>query len=294
MANNKLEVPFSSGRELPLQPLPAGACDTHFHIYDPVNYPYWPGDVRNQPPAEVNAYRLLQQRLGLTRGVIVTPSAYKTDNRCTLAALKEFGQATMRAIVVVDPAISDTELKEMDSRGVRGVRFNFASLSDQVSDAATVIKQMASRIASLHWVMSFWMAPELIVQLKDTLASLPVPLLFDHQGHIDPRVGTIDPAFKALTDLQNEGKAWVDVSGPYIDTQTHDDKDTVALGKAFVQNNFHQVIWGTDWPHTTEWYRKRSTPDDAQLANDLWLQCDQDEVKYRQILVDSPARLFGF
>lgn len=296
MTAEELEVPLSRGRETPRHPLPAGSCDTHFHIFDPVNFPYWQGDVRNQPPAEVNAYRLLQRRLGLSRAVIVTPSAYKTNNDCTLHALKVMGKETTRAIAVVDPSISDAELQKLDQAGVRGIRFNFASLGGEKSNAdfAATMKKMADRIAPLHWVMSFWMDSSLIVALGDVLKDLPVPLLFDHQGHIDPRAGVDDPAFKVLTELQNAGKAWIDVSAPYIDTQTGADTDTVRLGKAFIRNNYRQVIWGTDWPHTTEWTRLRLSPDDAELADFLWEQVDHDDQKYRQILVDSPAKLFGF
>lgn len=294
MTAEKIEVPLSTGRETPQHPLPAGSCDTHFHIFDPVNYPYWPGDTRNQPPAEVNAYQLLQRRLGLSRAVIVTPSAYKNDNACTINAIKMLDKETTRAIVVVDPDISDDELRKMNEAGARGIRFNFASLGGDTSNIATVVTEMAKRIAPMNWVMSFWMDPALIVSLADVFEKLPVPLLFDHQGHIDPRQGVNDPAFKVLTKLQNEGKAWVDVSAPYIDTQTAAETDTIRLGKAFIQNNYRQVIWGTDWPHTTEWRRLRVCPDDAELADFLWDQVGHDDKKYHQILVDSPAKLFGF
>ena len=54
-----------------------------------MRFPYVPTDVTNQPPATVEAYRMLQRKLGLSRNVIVQPSAYGTDNRCTLAALAD-------------------------------------------------------------------------------------------------------------------------------------------------------------------------------------------------------------
>lgn len=294
MKAERIEVPLSTGRETPVHPLPDGSCDTHFHIFDPVNFPYWSGDTRNQPPAEINAYQLLQRRLGLSRAVLVTPSAYQDNNACTLHALKVMGKATTRAIVVVKPNITDDQLQQMNQLGVRGIRFNFASLGGDTSGIAQTVQTMAQRIAPMHWVMSFWMAPSLIVSLADELVKLPVPILFDHQGHIDPRVGVNDPAYKVICDLQNSGKAWVDVSAPYIDTQTGADTDTVKLGKSFIQNNYRQVIWGTDWPHTTEWRRLRVCPDDAELANFLWDQVDHDDEKYHRILVDSPAKLFGF
>ena len=53
--------------------------------------------------ADVAAYRLLQRRLGTDRAVVVTPSTYGTDNRCTLDAVATLGDAA-RAVVVVTPA----------------------------------------------------------------------------------------------------------------------------------------------------------------------------------------------
>ena len=88
-----IQVPYSSGRSYPRYEIPENACDCHHHIYDPVRFPYVPTDTRNQPPSTVDCYRLLQKRLRIKRNVIVQPSAYGTDNRCTLDALKQMGRA---------------------------------------------------------------------------------------------------------------------------------------------------------------------------------------------------------
>src|SRR3954465_242905 len=79
-------VPNSSGSEAPNLKAPAGACDCHMHIYDGERFPpARPGpQSRMQSDAAVAQYRLLQQRIGTTRTVIVTPAAYVTDNRVTL------------------------------------------------------------------------------------------------------------------------------------------------------------------------------------------------------------------
>ena len=64
-----LEVPYSTGRSVPTIAMPENACDCAHHIYDPVRFPYKPSDTRNQPPAGVDVYRLLQKKLGMTRSV---------------------------------------------------------------------------------------------------------------------------------------------------------------------------------------------------------------------------------
>jgi len=65
---------------------PAGACDTHIHIYDG-KVPGAPGTFTpgHFPP---EAYRALQQRLNLSHVVVVQPNAYVDDNRITVEAVR--------------------------------------------------------------------------------------------------------------------------------------------------------------------------------------------------------------
>ena len=80
--------------------LPEGACDCHVHVVGPAarfpflaDRPYTPADA---------TYAMLQERmrgLGIDRTVIVQPSFYGTDNRCTLDALAQFGP-TARGVAV--------------------------------------------------------------------------------------------------------------------------------------------------------------------------------------------------
>ena len=61
---------------------PAGACDTHMHIYEP-DYAKAPGALLDPPDGRLEDYRKLQKRLKLSRTVIVQPTSYGTDNSCT-------------------------------------------------------------------------------------------------------------------------------------------------------------------------------------------------------------------
>src|SRR5262245_33657915 len=74
------QVPYSAGTEAPKLKAPANACDCHMHIYD-AKYPVAPSATLKPPDALVADYKLLQNRIGTTRNVIVTPSTYGTDNR---------------------------------------------------------------------------------------------------------------------------------------------------------------------------------------------------------------------
>ena len=66
-------VPHSSGTEPPKLKPPAGSCDCHMHIYDPVRFPFTPNPRVAPTRAAVPQYRILQNRIGTTRVIVVTP-----------------------------------------------------------------------------------------------------------------------------------------------------------------------------------------------------------------------------
>src|SRR6185312_5713336 len=100
---------------------PAGSCDTHMHIYDG-KYPKAATAKFVPPDAPVSAYRKMCARLGIERTVVVQPSTYGKDNRCTLEAVAAMGPNT-RCIVVVDESVTDAELDRLTKLGARGIRF---------------------------------------------------------------------------------------------------------------------------------------------------------------------------
>ncbi|MEO7402936.1 MAG: amidohydrolase family protein, partial [Burkholderiales bacterium] len=51
-----------------------------------------------------------------------------------------------------------------------------------------------------------------------------------------------------------------------------------------------RILWGTDWPHPNV---GKHMPDDGELV-DLFPLMAQDPVNQQKILVDNPARLYGF
>ena len=285
------QVPYSAGRKFPAITMPANACDAHHHIYDPVRFAYVPEDVRNQPPATVDAYRLLQQRLGTQRNVIVQPSAYGTDNRCTLDALKQMGESA-RAVVVIAPSISDDELASMHQLGVRGIRFNIAT---GASDDRSAIQRLAERVHAFGWHVQFWMSARDTVAMSTLLQQLPNQIVFDHRAHLPQPEGIAHPAFGVVCNLIDKGKAWVKLSGLYIDT-THGEPgyaDTVAVGKAFVAHAPERMVWGTDWPHPSVFSERKPWPDDANMLDLLAVQAP-DATVFQQILVTNPEQLYGF
>ena len=95
---------------------PPGACDTHMHIYEK-KYPVAPNAIMSPPDGPMVKYMRVKERLGLQRTVVVQPTTYGTDNRCTLEAIATLGE-NARGVVAVNNSVSDDELQNLTEQGV--------------------------------------------------------------------------------------------------------------------------------------------------------------------------------
>src|SRR5438477_9456310 len=169
----------------------------------------FPGD------ASIADYRALQRRLGITRQVVVQPSAYGLDNRPVLAALAAFGREA-RGVVVVDYNISDAELRRMHERGVRAIQFNFAPPGPTTP---AMIEPLSRRVGDLGWhiEVNVWAAQ--LQEILPILARLPSPIVLEHLGHIPEPEGVLDPLFGMVRRLIDRGRTWVKLAAPYDATK---------------------------------------------------------------------------
>jgi predicted TIM-barrel fold metal-dependent hydrolase len=269
---------------------PPGACDCHLHIYgESARYPWVPVRNRPFPDRRLEHYIEVRDRLGLARTVIVQPTHYATDNRCLLDSVAGLG-GTGRGIAVVDPKISDTDLAALHAGGIRGLRFGIDLANGMQPD---VLEDMAARIAPFGWHIQYRCWPDELLDLEARFRRLPVPVCFDHMGNISPDIGGADhPAFKALLRLLDAGNAWVKLSAPYQLSKTGAPGyvDYLPQGRAFVKAAPERMVWGTNWPHP----RVSDKPDEADLLDVLRDWTGGDAKTLQAILVDNPARLYGF
>ncbi len=286
--NGAQAVPNSAGSARPQLAPPAGACDCHMHIYDAERFPPSRPHARMQTDAGVAEYRLLQKRIGTQRTVIVTPASYGTDNRVTLDAIAQLGDA--RGVAVVHPTVTDAELDALARGGIRGIRF---SQFDPRTAATTIdmIEPLAKRVNDRGWHVQIHMRGDQIAEAASLWDRLPCPIVFDHLGRLPQPAGIDDPAFGIIRRLIDKGRTWVKLSGAYLDSKvgapTYTDATKVA--EAFVAAAPERLVWGSDWPHPTE-SRK---PDDAVLLDLLRTWAADDEAR-RRILVENPQALYGF
>ena len=273
--------------------MPALACDTHAHVLGPAaQYDYSPARVYTPPDCLPKDYRHMLDTMGVTRAVLVQPSVYGTDNSAMLQAMKA-DPHRLRGVAVVDPAISDTELKSMHAAGVRGVRVNIVDVKDRKAGSLPMdrLSPLAARIAPLNWHMEFLMHADEFPDLDRTFADFPVPIVLGHLGYMKTSLGLETPGFQALLRLMQAGRAWVKLTGPYrISSGSMPHADTVPFAHALLKANADRVLWGTDWPHVMH---KGAIPNDGDLT-DLLLAWVPDAAQRERVLVSNPARLYGF
>ena len=274
----------------PRNALPPGATDCHAHVFGPAaRWAY--ADTRGYTPPDclLADYRHMLATLGCERAVLVQPSVYGTDNRAHLEALAEAGPA-FRMVAGVHPDVPLAELERMHAAGVRGVRFNIVTKGGQSIEG---LERMAQRLAELGWHIQLYVQTETLAQLEGKLAALPVPVVIDHMGHITTDSGLEHPGFQALLRLLRGGNAWVKLSGAYRISrrQTAPFADVVPYARALIEAGPERCVWGSDWPHPM--VNDRPMPNDGDLA-DIVFDWAPDAAQRRRILVDNPARLYGF
>jgi predicted TIM-barrel fold metal-dependent hydrolase len=265
----------------------ANACDSHFHILDP-RFPT-PEKIR-ATGMTVDDYLLLQRRIGTSRAVAVQSKYHRTDHSCLIDALKHFG-VNGRGIGVVNLDVTDSELKRLDAAGICGLRFSVWNPADAVT-TIDMIEPLAKRIADLGWHAQIHMSGDQIVDAAALLDRLPCPIVFDHMGRLPPKQGPDHPAFRIIGNLLDKNKAWVKLSGAYLNTEQGPPAyaDATRIARAFVKIAPERLVWGSDWPHVTE---LRHLPDDALLF-DLLTEWAGDKKTRDRILVNNPERLYGF
>ena len=180
---------------------PAGATDCHMHIYEP-GYAMAPSAlIPPQPNATLADYRTVQARLGLQRVVVVQPSTYGLDNRCTMDSVARAG-ANARAVICADPSFTDDQLAALRDQGARGIRF-FVMAGGPIG--WDVFDLMASRAQALglHVQVQFdgREMPERVAQL----APFAEHLVIDHVGRFNEPVAPDSAPFQALLRLVGGG-----------------------------------------------------------------------------------------
>jgi predicted TIM-barrel fold metal-dependent hydrolase len=277
---------------------PPNSCDAHFHVFGPADrYPH--GGVneklRYEPPyAPLADYLELAKLLGIERFVFVQPSAYGRDNSCMLDAMREVGPARCRGIVDVDENAPDALLADMHKLGVRGVRINVSPVKPRQPGFSETMKpriaRLDARCAELGWMLDFLHPGWLTEELLPVFAKLRVPFSIAHMGMFLAKDGPQQAGFRKLLELARDSdRAWIKFTGTYRMGTLPAMADVAPMARAVIAAAPDKIIWGSDYPHLSFADKVGS----VQLFN-LLGDWTSDEAVRRKILVDNPARLFGF
>jgi 2-pyrone-4,6-dicarboxylate lactonase len=269
---------------------PPGAVDAHCHVFGPGDvFPYAP--ERKYTPCDAPKEKLWQLRdyLGFERNVIVQATCHGADNRALVDALRD-SNGRARGVATVKQDVTDAELRELDSAGVRGVRFNFVKRLVDTTPKETLLT-LAERIKPLGWHIVIYFEAQELPELYDFFTSLPTTVVVDHMGRPDVTKPVDGPEFELFLQLLREHRNfWSKVSCPERLSKSGPDayEDVIPFARRVVESFPDRVLWGTDWPHPN---MKSHMPDDGKLVDFIPRIARTPELQ-RKLLVDNPLALY--
>lgn len=281
----------------PVFAAPPNACDAHFHVFGAAERYAYGTDIRYKPPYEpLEAYLKLARRIGFVRYVLVQPSAYGFDNSCMFDTMRELDPAIRRGIIDLDQTkTNDKELAGMNALGVRGIRVNVSPVRKPETGLASSMLPRIARLAKiakeLGWHLDFLAPGWLVSELMPTLCELPIEFSVAHMGLFPAKEGPGQAGFQEFLKLVGDGskRCWVKLTGIYRFSTASGFTDVKPLAQALMASVPDQLIWGSDFPHLS-FHDHVGT---IQLYN-LLGKWAPDAAMRKRILVDNPARLFGF
>ena len=264
----------------------SNACDCHMHIYDD-SYPLAPTATFKPPHAPASAYREVQRELGLARVVVIQPTGYGFDNRCTLAGMAALG-ADARGIAVVPPDVPAEELQRLHDLGIRGVRYMM--LPGGVLPWSG-LETTAARITPLGWHIGLQLDGRTLPEHEAMLMQLPGRIVVDHVGKFLEPVAVESAAFASLCRILERGNFWIKLSAPYETSKRGAPgyEDVAVLARELAEHFPERCLWASNWPHPN------ATPVPSSRAMFEWARgCVENDAHWKRILVDNPAEVYGF
>ncbi len=270
--------------------LPRGATDTHCHVFGPVDrFPFAPESGFKPGDAPKETLFALHDRYGIERCVVVQSGCHGFDNSATADAIAARpGRYLGVALLPLD--VPDDVIRSHDAQGFRAIRFNYmAHLTPGAPPEA--LPALGARLAQLGWHLQIHMESSLIAPMAASLAVCPCPVVIDHMGRIDASEGPDQAPFAALLRLMENEHVSVKVSGSErASRQDAPYTDAVPFARQLVDMYPERTLWGTDWPHPNF----RAAPPDDGVLFDLISEIAPTPAARQALMVDNPARLYGF
>jgi 2-pyrone-4,6-dicarboxylate lactonase len=270
------------------QPPPL-SCDTHAHLYGP--YTRFPIDPAkgDGPDTSYEQYRNMLDVLGVERAVLVQARDYGGIDQVTVDAI-ERSEGHIRGIAAMPRDAIERHLDFLVEKNFCGIRLSSFSPGAVRLDQ---LEAMAPLMEELGWATLIHLTDiEEIIELAPRIEKLSANILFDHLARVRSHNTLDSPGFRTLLALLRDTDhcwakicSWYRLSGsgaPY--------DDMTPYARALIETRPDRLVWGTNWPHPNSYI---ATPNDGDLLDQFMNWADDNETR-QQILVDNPARLFGF
>lgn len=289
-------LPFDPAPRAPVPLPPLLACDSQFHVFGPPEaYPVRPGAAYTMPSATWQVAQRMHATIGIGRGVIVQATTYGADHQVVLDALAGLnaGGGPRRYLACANAAVllerDDAYLAKLHEAGVRGARFTRGGLG--ISFSPQQMREALAKVRALGWYVKLQPEPEGIAAQLQAFDDVDVPLLVDHMGRPDPQRGDDDPSLRQVLARLADGRLWVMLSlSEKISRQGKPWADVVPIAQRLIETAPDRCVWGSDWPHPVS---VKQPPNEGDLMELLYRYAPDPQV-LRRILVDNPARFFGF
>ncbi|WP_331774687.1 amidohydrolase family protein [Sulfurospirillum sp. 1612] len=269
---------------------PLHACDAHCHVFGPhATFPYSEKATYWPPDAPKEDLKKMHDKLGIKRAVLVQASCHGTDNRAMIDAIQS-SHGHYRGVCIADDTFSDDDFKYLNDNGVRGVRFNFVAHLGGAPDLE-MMEKVIRQVTPLGWHLVIHVNAEDIIKYADFFAKFDLPIVVDHMGRVPTSKGVGQEAYQILLDFMKKENWWVKICGSErISAAGAPFYDAIPYAQGLVAVAPDRILWGTDYPHPNI---KEHMPNDADLLDLVPLIAPDPELQ-QKILVDNPARLYGF
>jgi 2-pyrone-4,6-dicarboxylate lactonase len=288
--SQQADLRFGRPKTLP----PAGACDCHCHVFGPPErYKPVAGTGYSLPAASPADYLAMARALGLERSVFIQPINYGPDSSCILDTMRMMGPSTRGIGGIPEGKVADAVLADWHQAGLRGFRVNHTPYkrfeAGYAAQALPEIERAAALAGELGWMLELLAPYWLVKELLPHLVRMEVPFMLCHFGMFPAALGTRHPEFRDLAArFRDGGNLWMKIAAAYQVSERPDLADVAPIAQGLYEAAPDRVIWGTNWPHM------RHEDQDSAALLDLFTSWFPGEADRRRILVDNPARLFGF
>jgi 2-pyrone-4,6-dicarboxylate lactonase len=272
--------------------MPARACDTHMHAFGPQDrYPSVAAPRYDYPGGSLQQYASVAAALAIERMVFVQPSFYGTDNSFVIEALREVGPQARGVVTLSDAEVAPNMLEELRATGVRGLRLDFFRMHDRgvaKSEYLQALRRAAALARPIGWHVELYSPGVVIRDLTEHLPDIGVAVCVNHMGYMKKSDGLTEMDFKRFVEAVKSGRVWVKLTGPYRLSEGTDWDHPDEMARTLIEAAPERMLWGTDWPHIPD-----CSLDTGAVLAGLVHWCPDDVLRTR-ILVDNPARLYGY